>query len=431
METLVSWQGNIPAPLFQTDSLTCKLRKVIMASNETTTITELRELVQRSMELRKEIAKSSAEVDARGDDPEENLQHIWEAGLYRINIPAAYGGLSDGTLTFSYEALTETLINISAGEGSTGQIYFIQALIARELFHPQVNLPEATRQQLAHEILQENVRFVSSNAEAGTSGRVTSHHVEGGIVLNGTKTFNTASEGARYAAVGHQLEGVEGMHSALVHLDAPGVRLHHDWENMGQRATASQTITYEQVFVQDGWHFHMPPLVLSTLIPLLFIMHGAVMLGIGRGGFDAMLEYIRTNQRTIFPGSKNSSEDPLISLRVGDLSTALAAAHALQREVARQAEVFVEGSDITELSMHASRAKIASIEAALKVTGELHELTGARSTSNTYRLDRFWRDARTFSTLTPTDLRRLAVGEYELGSQLSSSSLAQVMRGRI
>jgi alkylation response protein AidB-like acyl-CoA dehydrogenase len=402
-----------------------------MASNETTTITELRELVQRSIDLRKEIAKGSAEVDARGDDPEENLKRIWEAGLYRISIPSAYGGLSDGTLTFGYEALTETLINISAGEGSTGQIYFVQALIARELFHAQVNLPESTRQQLAHEILHENVRFVSSNAEAGTSGRVTSRRVEGGIILNGTKTFNTASDGARYAVVGHLLEGMEGMHVALVRLDAPEIKLHHDWDNMGQRATASQTITYEQVFIKDGWHFHIPASVFSMLIPLVFIMHGAVMLGVGRGGFDAMLEYLRTSQRSIFPGSKISSEDPLICLRVGDLSTILAAAHALQREVARQAEAFAEGSDIAALSTHASRAKIASINAALKVTGELHELTGARSTSNTYRLDRFWRDARTFSTLTPTDLRRLAVGEYELGSLLSSSPLAQAMRGRI
>ncbi|MBO0791481.1 MAG: hypothetical protein J2P36_11100 [Ktedonobacteraceae bacterium] len=403
----------------------------MMASSDSKILSELRGLVLRSAELRQEFARTAAEVDARGVDPADNLRRLWETGLNGISVPRAYGGLSDGTMGFGFEALTETVINVSAGEGSTGQIYFTQALVARELLHPQVTLPETTRQQLAHEILQENVRFVSSNAEAGTSGRVTSRQVDGGIVLNGTKTFNTASGGARYALVGHLLEGMAGMHMALVRLDDRAVKQHHDWDNMGQRATESQTITYEEVFVPDGWHFHMPPLVGSLLIPLAFSMHGAMLLGIGRGAFDEMLAYVRKSQRTIFPSSKSSDEDPLMRLRVGDLSVTLAAAHALQREVARQAEDVEEGMDITELLIHASRAKVASIEAALKVTNEMYELTGARSTASTYRFDRFWRDARTFSVQTPIDLRRLAVGVHELQGQMWSTTWDQAMRGRV
>ena len=32
-------------------------------------------------------------------------------------------------------------------------------------------------------------------------------------------------------------------------LDDPGVRKHGDWDNMGQRGTCSQTITYDNIFV--------------------------------------------------------------------------------------------------------------------------------------------------------------------------------------
>lgn len=402
-----------------------------MVSSDSETMSELQELVMRSAALRREFAQSSARVDEVGEEPAENLRRIWEAGLKRMNVPRKYGGLSNGMMGSGFEALTESIINIAAGEGSTGQIYFVQALVARELFHPQVQLPEATRQQLAHEILQEDVRFVSANAEAGVSRRVRARRVDGGIVLNGKKTFNTSSGSARYAAVGHLLDDREGMHVALVRLDDPAVKQHHDWDNMGQRATESQTITYEDVFVQDGWYFHIPDSLMSLFGPVAFTMHGALLLGIGSGGFDAMLDYLRKNQRTIYPGARSSDEDPLVRLRVGDLSSALAAAHALQREAARQTEAFAEGTDITELLIHTSRARIVSSEVALKVTGELFELTGARSTANTYRLDRFWRDARTFSVAVPTDLRRLAVGMYELNGQAASMNFSQAVQGRI
>jgi alkylation response protein AidB-like acyl-CoA dehydrogenase len=374
---------------------------------------ELQELIHRSEELRKEFAQTSAQVDAQGEDPGENLRRIAEAGIYRIHVPQHYGGLATGDLPFGFEAVTEILTQISAGEGSTGMIFAVQAAVMREIFTPHTDLPESTLRQLAHEILAENARFVASNAETGTNGHVIARTVPGGIVVNGTKTFNTGSGGARYAHVGLILEGVEEMHHAFVPLNASGVKQHHDWDNMGQRATVSQTITYEEVFVPDGWHYHAADFD-PLFIPAVFLVHGALELGIGLGGFDAMLDYVRTVNRTILPGAKGPAEDPLIRLHVGEFSTRLAAALALQREAARSFETFEVGQEVGALMIQAMRSKVASVDAALTTTGGLHELTGARSTANTYRLDRFWRNARTFSVHDPTDLKLLIVGAYEL-----------------
>ena len=386
---------------------------------------ELQELIHRSEELRKEFAKTSAQVDALGEDPGENLRRIAEAGIYRIHVPQHYGGLVTGHLPCGFEAVAEILTQISAGEGSTGMIFAVQTAVMREIFSPHTDLPESTLRQLAHEILAENARFVASNAETGTTGHVMARNVPGGIVVNGTKTFNTGSGGARYAHVGLVLEGVEGMHHAFVPLNSSGVKQHHDWDNMGQRATVSQTITYEDVFVPDGWHYHAADFN-PLFIPVVFLVHGALELGIGLGGFDAMLDYVRTVNRTILPGAKGAAEDPLIRLRVGEFSTKLAAAHALQREAARSVETFETGQEVGELIVHAMRSKAASVEAALTTTGGLHELTGARSTANTYRLDRFWRNARTFSVHDPTDLKLLIVGAYELTGKVPSLLPVQV-----
>jgi alkylation response protein AidB-like acyl-CoA dehydrogenase len=87
---------------------------------------------------------------------------------------------------------------------------------------------------------------------------------------------------------------------------------------------------------------------------------------------------------------------------------------ALQREAARQVATFAAGQEMGPLLTHALRSKAARVDAALTTTQGMHELTGARSTANTYRLDRFWRNARTFSVHDATDVKLLMVGIYEL-----------------
>jgi alkylation response protein AidB-like acyl-CoA dehydrogenase len=387
-----------------------------MIENEISIETETQDLIKRSLEVRKAMYNYAVEVDAKGDDPTENFRLIFEAGLNRISLPVEYGGLSTGELTSNVSALLEIQTNISAGDGSTGQNWGTSQLNMRELFNPHTELPETTRRQLAQEILENNLRFVASNAETGTTGRVTSRKVAGGIILNGTKSFNTNSGGRGIANVGHVLEGVEGRHHALVRLDAPGVIQQHDWDNMGQRATHSQTITYEEVFVPDGWHFHDHGLN-PIFIPFVFLLHGSLMLGIGLGGFDAMVEFVRTLNRPSIPGFKSATEDPLIRWHVGDISTKLAAALALQREVAREVENF-KGGDPRATVIQGFRSKVASVEASLAATSQIHELTGARSTSNKFRLDRFWRNSRTFASHDPTDAKLVGIGAYELTGEL-------------
>jgi alkylation response protein AidB-like acyl-CoA dehydrogenase len=79
---------------------------------------------------------------------------------------------------------------------------------------------------------------------------------------------------------------------------------------------------------------------------------------------------------------------------------------------------------VPPIQVHAVRAKLACIDAALTVTGELHGITGARSTSNTYRLDRFWRNARTFSVHDSTDVKRMWVGGWDLAGEAPPNVMA-------
>jgi alkylation response protein AidB-like acyl-CoA dehydrogenase len=61
-----------------------------------------------------------------------------------------------------------------------------------------------------------------------------------------------------------------------------------------------------------------------------------------------------------------------------------------------------------------AEAKVLSHRAAIEIGSQLFELTGARSTSARYGLDRFWRNARVHTLHDPVDYKLRDLGRYAL-----------------
>ncbi|AII08289.1 acyl-CoA dehydrogenase family protein [Rhodococcus opacus] len=382
------------------------------------------EVVRRAKELRPILADAGPSIDAEGSDPTDNMRLLGEAGLHALNVPAALGGLWDGPSFGGWRHTIETLTEISAGDGSTGQCWLSGALVAREVFDAP-ELPPETREQLADEVLRRGRRFVASNAETGGNGRVVGRRVPGGIVVDGTKTFNTNSGGGgqditsvSFALLGddEQLES-STRHHALIRLDNPSLTLHHDWDNMGQRGTYSQTIDYREVFVPDGWHFPA-----HAADPYFFcaamLLHAGLLQGIGEGAYDAAIAYLQKLNRPSMPKFGTATNDPLMHRQLGEMSSELAASRALMLTVAEQLESPDRDAEPAEMAIRGFRAKVASTRAGLEVSSRIHDLTGARSTSNTYRLDRFWRNARTFGSHDSIDAKNAFIGAFDLAGAL-------------
>jgi alkylation response protein AidB-like acyl-CoA dehydrogenase len=376
-----------------------------------------REVVDRARELRPRLAKDAVRIDAEGADPTENMRLLGEAGLHRISVPAEFGGLWDAGLYGGWRETVEAITEIAAADGSTGQCWATTALVARELYGS--DLDAGTKRQLAGELMHEGRRFVASNAETGGTGPVTGRRVDGGLVVSGTKTFNTDSGGGGrdLACVSFTLAGPDGAnarHHALIRLDDPALEARGDWDNMGQRGTFSQTIVYRDVFVPDGWHFasHEPdPYFLCAVM----LLHAAILQGIGEGAFEAAVGYLRELDRPSMPRFGSASADPLIHRQLGEMSSELAAGRALM--VATAAELADPPVDADEMGIRGFRAKVVSTRAGLDVSSRLHDLTGARSTSNRYRFDRFWRNARTFGSHDSLDVKNALIGDYELAGK--------------
>ncbi|MFI9389118.1 acyl-CoA dehydrogenase family protein [Kutzneria sp. NPDC052558] len=375
------------------------------------------ELGKRAKALRVELRESAADADARNVDAAVGMRRLWEEGFYRFTLPVAHGGITDADPTRHAEDFFAMLVDVMAGDSSTGMNYAVQSLVTLEVFAADNGLPESTKGELAELIHRDGIRFVASNAETGNrTGPVTGRRVEGGIVVNGTKTFNTNSGGGGWASVGITLEGEEGGWRALTPLDQPGVTCRHDWDVMGQRGTHSQTIEYHDIFVPDGYFFRGR--ITPALAGYVFLAHAAIMLGPGYGAFDAAVEYVRGLDRASLPEFSSASEDPLVRRRIGEFAVQLDCARAYLLSCARKLENWPESyPSEAEATVEAFSVKVACVKAALEVTSGIFDLTGARSTSSRYRFDRFWRNARTFATHDPTDAKEVWVGDWHLSGQ--------------
>ena len=69
-----------------------------------------------------------------------------------------------------------------------------------------------------------------------------------------------------------------------------------------------------------------------------------------------------------------------------------------------------------------SEAKVLAHRAAMDVSTQVFELTGARSTSQKLGLDRFWRNARVHTLHDPVDYKLRDIGRHALDGKLPDPS---------
>lgn len=383
------------------------------------------EVVDRAKAIRAPIDLLGLEVDAHAVDPTESLRLAGEAGLMAANVPVEFGGVWRGGRFAGWERVIEAALEVTAGDGSVGQCWSTTAVQAREIFAGP--LPADTKEAMAKELLHQNRRIVASNAETGGKGPVVGRQVDGGIVVTGVKTFNTNSGGggSDLANVGFAMPGRDGAptrHHGLIRLNAAGVTLHGDWDNMGQRGTISQTITYDDVFVADGWFCEDEPTDL-TFLAVVMSGHAMLLQGIGEGVYSAMLEYLRKVNRASMPMFTSGAADVLIHRQLGEIAAQLSAGRAYLLQACRQLVNADTDTDLQAIFIEMVKAKVACTSAALDATARVHDLTGARSTSNSYRLDRFWRNARTFASHDSIDAKNALIGAYEFTQEMPDGSL--------
>ncbi|MDX3232718.1 acyl-CoA dehydrogenase family protein [Streptomyces sp. ME19-01-6] len=364
------------------------------------------------------LAEDAVARDRANRPPFDEADRLREAGLLTLLIPAELGGGGADWRT-AYAVIRE----IAAGDGSIGQLIGY------------------------HYLLSWNVRFFGGAAHterverAAAEGRwlwggvfnprdpeVQLTPDGGGFRLDGRKSFATGARVADRLVVGATREDTGEPLVVLVDPAHPGVVRNDDWDNFGQRLSASGSVEFRAVPVaaddilgslsQDDGVLSPFATLVTPAIQLVFVHF---YLGIAEGALAAAAEYTRTTTRPwLLSGVESATQDPYVLATYGELTVAARAARALADQAVEAVQRgFDRGHELTghergETAVTVAAAKVAATQAALDITSRVLEVTGARSTASAHGFDRFWRNARTHTLHDPVAYKLREVGDHFL-----------------
>ena len=247
--------------------------------------------------------------------------------------------------------------------------------------------------------------------------------VDGGFAVSGRKTFATGASVADRLVVSATRADTGDKLTFTVDAKADGITCAGDWDNIGQRLTASGGVVFDEVFVPAGrvlgGEASTPRLSLAALGFQLVLAQ--LYVALAEGALAEAARYTRTTTRPWFlSGVDEATGDPYILAAYGELVADAKAAGLLADHASSLLHAASErGADLTaderaDAAVAVSSAKVVATRVANTTTARVFELCGARATAAGYAFDRFWRNARTLTLHDPVAYKAREVGAHFL-----------------
>lgn len=367
-------------------------------------------------ELGQRLAVDALERDRANHEPLVEAALLREARLASLTVPREDGGAGE-----RWSTALEVVRRVARGDGSIGQLVGYHYVNLSNLWlHDNPELARRLGRATAERQLLwgDAVNPIDPDLVLRPDGP--------GYRLDGTKSFSTgASSGDVVLAAGAVTTTGEPLLVA-VDTDTPGIRFPRDWDNLGQRLSASGSASFDDVAVPaDRVVGSLAPertTPRSSLItPAIQSVFGFLYLGIAEGALDAAAEYTRTSGRPwVLGGAGSVQEEPYVLAGYGTFAARLRAVAALAERTAAELDAAdARRGELTwhergELAAGVAALKVVATETALDVTAGILELTGARSTASRHGFDRFWRNVRTHTLHDPVAYKRREVGDHYL-----------------
>ncbi|RKT52876.1 acyl-CoA dehydrogenase family protein [Saccharothrix australiensis] len=248
--------------------------------------------------------------------------------------------------------------------------------------------------------------------------------VAGGFEVSGRKTFATGASVADRLVVSATRVDTDEKVTFTLDARADGITYAGDWDNIGQRLTASGGVRFDNVRVPAervlGVHDAASPRQSLAAIAFQLVL-AQVYVALAEGALAEAARYTRGTTRPWFlSGVDAATADPYILAAYGELVADVEAAGLLaDHAAAALGEASDRGDDLTADQRAAtaaliSSAKVVSTRVANQTTSRVFELCGARATAAAHGFDRFWRNARTLTLHDPVAYKAREVGAYFL-----------------
>ncbi|MFZ9886411.1 MAG: acyl-CoA dehydrogenase family protein [Myxococcota bacterium] len=336
-----------------------------------------------------EIRPQARHYDERGEFPVEIMAKAWELGLMNAHIPSEYGGLGLGTLD-------GVLLEEELGWGCTG---VATAITANTLAQVPVIVAgnEAQKKKYLTPFAGEHHMCSYAVTEPGAGSDVagiktTAVRRGDSYVLNGQKMWITGAGHARWFFVLAKTDkdaGHKGMSGFVVDADAAGLTIGKKEDNMGQRASDTRAVTFEDVEVpaanllgQEGDGFRIAMSAFDHTRPL--VSAGAV--GLGRAAMEHAIAYAK--ERKTFGGPIANHQG--VSFMIADMASDVEAARLLVWKAAYEID---QGRRNT---LFAAYAKRFAADTAMRVATDAVQVFGGNGFNREYPVEKLMRDAKIF-----------------------------------
>ncbi|MBL8470851.1 MAG: acyl-CoA dehydrogenase [Rhodocyclaceae bacterium] len=370
-------------------------------------LTQEQELIRDSMRAfaQERLAPNAAEWDRKHTFPAQALKELGELGAMGMVVPEQWGGAG-----MDYMSLVLTLEEIAAGDGATSTIVSVQNSLAcgitlkygSDAQKEKWLKPLARGEKLGCFCLTEPHTGSDASAITTRADRDGDH-----FVLNGVKQFITTGKHAHVAivfAVTNKAAGKRGISCFLVPADTPGYIVGRTEEKMGQHASDTVQILFENCRVPasmllgeegDGYRIALSNLEAGR------IGIAAQSVGMARAAYEAAVRYAK--ERVTF--GVPIIEHQAVNFRLADMATLLDAARLL---VWRAAMLKDAGKPCLK---EASMAKMFASEAAEKIASDAIQIHGGVGYTSDFPVERIYRDVRICQIYEgANDIQRLVIG---------------------
>jgi hypothetical protein len=358
------------------------------------------------------LAERAADCDARAAFPVENYRDLHRAGLLALTIPRAERGAGADWPTY-----LDVLRVLSRGCGSTGNSLNMHATVLR--FVGALASP-ALRREVFAAVVEEGALVASLTSEPQMSLRggfqlATVLRRKGDrLIVRGTKHFCSIATAARWYHVmarDEEAEGVAAICTVLVPREAPGVEVHDDWDTLGMRATASNSVSFHDVEVDARREVGTGGALLrSGLVEAFTPGYAAIYTGIAEAIERCAIEYAST--RRFEPEPRPIAHRAEVQRALGRIATRVAGARALLAAAAERAD----REPPAACAQIFQQAKLAATTAAREVAGLALDVCGGRGLSRRFPLERYLRDAQAGNLMQPSaEVSLLQIGRRALG----------------
>ncbi|MDQ0574223.1 acyl-CoA dehydrogenase family protein [Agromyces albus] len=370
--------------------------------------------------LTAELAETAEEYDRTAAFPWRGIEAVHRAGVLTVGVGQRYGGhdASNVELVRLFEAL---------GAGDPAVALIAAMTVAQHLAQNRVPFwpDERYRALLAESVERPRLlNAIRAEPEWGAPARgglpATTIRRDGdGWLLSGRKGYATGSEGLAYHlvwAVHHDgASGEPELAHAIVPADAPGVRIERTWDHLGQRATSTHDVVYDDVAIPLE---HFRGVALSRLDrPADARLHAgiglavsALYVGIGRAAQAFFVRF--ANERVPTSLGRAIATTERIQSVAGGVESELVQAEEVLLGVARR----IDDGDL-EGAHRAALAKSLATSAAIRAVEAAVAAIGNAALTRHHPLERHLRDVLAARVHPPQDdAALLAAGRRTLAA---------------